>query len=523
MKPRPRIGAFCCRVCLAAAVTAGFAWVSVSVGGPPASQPIDVGSRKQLFIDRKFVAAEENITLVVNPPAKLPEAVIRSDKPWDAFRLIWFSVGEDEDGYKMWYQAFDNDQWSGGRSRMCYATSKDLIHWEKPNLGIIEFEGSKENNIIIEDIVNGSVFIDPHADPAERYKLVYTDHRAGWKDIYVVASADGIHWEMPGTKVAEHGADTQHAPFWDPRLQKYVVYMRASGDHPFVDPIESDPPVVAPKLIRPGRQLARIEVDDILQPWPTEQIRRVMTADEHDPEGSDIYHHHPWQYPFADDAYFLFPLTYHHFRSGETTAGNDGVNDTQFAASRNGVNWIRYDRRPYVGRGLPGEPDCGMVQCGSGRHFRRGDYLYQFCAGWPWTHGGFRRLSQADRQDKEVSWGRQHYYLVRQRLDGFVSADAPYGGGYLVTPPIVFQGTRLELNINVAAMGEARVEIQEPDGKPSPGFELDSCRRILFNDTAYTVRWGDSSDVASLAGKPIRLKIWMRSAKLYAFQFASQD
>jgi hypothetical protein len=84
---------------------------------------------------------------------------------------------------------------------------------------------------------------------------------------------------------------------------------------------------------------------------------------------------------------------------------------------------------------------------------------------------------------------------------------------------MVFRGKRLEVNIDVAAMGEARVEIQDAQGKPIPGFTLDQCRRILVNDVAHTVHWGQRADVASLAGKPVRLKIAMRSAKLFAFQF----
>ena len=42
-----------------------------------------------------------------------------------------------------------------------------------------------------------------------------------------------------------------------------------------------------------------------------------------------------------------------------------------------------------------------------------------------------------------------------------------------------------------------------------------------MNDVAYTVGWGDKSDVSALAGKPVRLRFEMRSAKLYAFQFVT--
>ena len=386
-------------------------------GGAPGQQvggtPLGVGSQKQLFIDHKFIESKENISLCVNPPVKRREAVIHSDKPWDAFAVTFLSVAEDGGVYKMWYEAFDGDIWGGGarKTQLCYATSKNLLDWDKPNLGIVDYQGSRDNNILIENVFASAVFIDPHGKPQQRYKLLYSPAGA---DFRVATSPDGIHWEMPGTKVADFLAgDVPQVAFWDRRLNKYAVYFRPAARFPFVDFIQSDPPVVAPKVIRHGRQVARVEVDDILAPWPKEDARLVLTADEHDPEGSDIYTHFPYQYPYAADAYFMFPMTYQHFHSDETDVGNDGVNDVQFAASRDGIHWMRYDRKTYIQRGLLGEPDGGMMATEWGANLRRGNYLYHFYGGWPFTHGGFRRLSPQQRKE---SWGRKHVGLAVQRL-----------------------------------------------------------------------------------------------------------
>jgi len=485
--------------------------------------PWHIGGGKQLFIDRRYIEQSENIRLTVNPPVKRPGAVIKSDKPWDAFNLIYYSIAQDGDVYKMWYQAYDDDQWGGGVPRMCYAVSKDGLHWEKPNLGLVEYRGSKENNILLEEPSKlGYVFVDPHDSPERRYKML-----SGIGTTRIRTSPDGIHWTLHTQVVWTPTWDTQKQAWWDPRIAKYVIQTRAqlakedALPFPFVSPIESDPPVVAPKLHRPLRALGRLEVDDIMEPWPTDQVRTVMTADEHDPPGSDIYHPGGvYQYPYAADAYFMFPLTYQHFRAGEGHPSNDGVNDTQFAASRDGVHWMRYDRRPFIPRGLPGDPDHGMTH-GTGFFVRQGNYLYQYYGGWPWTHGGFRLLSQAERQDRK-NWGRKFVGVVVHRLDGFVSADAPQEGGHLVTPPLVFRGHCLTLNIDVAALGGATVEIQDEAGQPIPGYTLDDCDRILMNDVAFVVRWKGNADVTPLAGKPVRLKIAMRSAKLYAFQFVGE-
>ena len=491
---------------------------------------IQVGSDKQLFIDHRFIKSSENVALVVNPPVKQPDAILRCDKPWDGNELGWNCLLEDDGVYKMWYHATGHDQWDtgtptgfdGGGNRLCYAVSQDGLTWEKPNLGLVEYKGSMDNNIVLENSKLAYVFIDPHGKPEERYKMVELVRGSG---IRVGTSADGLHWELPSDMVSGELQDTTKQAWWEPRLNKYVVYLklRVSEEnvpaYPFVEPIESNPPVVAPKLTRQGRSLGRIEVDDITQPWPDDDIRTVLTADEHDPPDSDIYHHDVYPYPYAADAYFIFPMTYQHFRESESTGHNTGLNDVQFGASRDGIHWMRYDRRPYIPRGLSGERDCGGVQSPP-FHIRKGNYLYQCYERHIVFHGGHRALSEEARRDK-ANWGQSSYGLVMQRLDGFVSADAAYTGGWLVTPPIIFQGDHLELNIDVAAMGEAMVEVQDENGQPVPGFTLEECDRVLFNDVAYTVKWKGKSDVSSLAGKPVRLRMAMRSAKLYAFQFAT--
>jgi hypothetical protein len=111
---------------------------------------------------------------------------------------------------------------------------------------------------------------------------------------------------------------------------------------------------------------------------------------------------------------------------------------------------------------------------------------------------------------------------LEQRLDGFYSADAAYGGGHITTPPIVFKGNRLELNIHTSAAGSARVELRDASGKAIRGFSLKDCDLIMTNDVRHGVSWQGKSDVSSLAGKPVRLHLKMRSTKLYAFQFAGE-
>ncbi len=110
---------------------------------------------------------------------------------------------------------------------------------------------------------------------------------------------------------------------------------------------------------------------------------------------------------------------------------------------------------------------------------------------------------------------------VRQRLDGFISLDAGPEGGELVTPLLVFEGNRLNLNIDCGALGEAGVELQDESDSPIPGFTEHDSVSVDRNGVAQQVWWHNEPDVRAFAGQPVRLRIKMRSAKLYAFQFVS--
>ena len=167
---------------------------------------------------------------------------------------------------------------------------------------------------------------------------------------------------------------------------------------------------------------------------------------------------------------------------------------------------------PYIGLGTEESPDAGVIYYSRGL-LRNGDEIYQYYSAAPRSHG----TSFGSEGNPRFSG------MVVQRLDGFVSADAPYDGGELTTPPIVFEGRRLELNLDCSAAGDARVEILNADRKPVEGFKLAEADLLRGNALRKIVTWQGSDDVSRLAGCPVHLRLVMRSAKLYAFQFVAQS
>lgn len=479
-------------------------------------EPISVSDRKQLFIDRLYIASSENVTLTMNPAQKLGIVLDSTNEPWELGTGGFFRVIEDDGKYKMYYGAFTEV----GKS-LCYAESTDGLHWTKPSLGLVTVRGSKNNNIIYQDnAIDATIMLDPKDVPERRYKMfrsnLSTDANTG--GIYASYSADGIHFTEAG-RVFPMWPETSIIADWDPRIQKYVVFTRV-----FVRNHENQ------------RRIARIEVDDLLKPWPhnpqapllsppaPENIPLVLSTDAQDDPFCDFYTNAAHLYSPAQDVYLMFPTPFRHFAPSpgrqpwfRFEPGNDyGLIEVQMAVSRDGIHWSRPDRRPYFPMGLPDEWDrwTNMMGCGIVRH-KNSLYQYYWSSGRGHDGGILRK-----EYDNSIPPKSAHG-AVRQRVDGFMSADFAYTGGTLSTPLLTFSGTHLQLNIDSGGMGTAFVEIRDAQGKPIPGFTQSDCEEIGGNFLDATVRWKGKSDLAALRGQPISLHIKARGAKLYAFHFPS--
>jgi hypothetical protein len=488
---------------------------AAAVRAKAADSAIDVGARKQLFIDRRFIHSSRGITVAVNPPRKEGVA-LEGTAPWEKERIgAYLSVIEDGGVLKMWYMSFAGK----GGGRLCYAISSDGVRWERPKLGIVDFAGSRENNIVIASFREGAVMLDPVAPPRQRFKTLASyggkrpsglgTNRNG--SLMLMTSPDGIHWDQEYPVLPFH-PDSMNTLFWDARTQKYAAYLRGWNPLRVVVKVEipreqilrtwpytpsSKPRYLWDFLTRNGEE------------WPpaiSSEAPTVLRCDELDPPGCDVYTPNVQPYPWAEDVYLAFPTLFRHIAPpGSERVPMAGVLESQLAVSRDGTHFDRPSRRPYVDRGLPGEADSHNVYLGLG-FIRRGHEIYQYYSGGAGDHGA-------------SGPARSALMRVTQRLDGFVSADADGQGAELQTPPVVFSGSSLQINIDTGAMGTARVELRRPDGTAIPGYELRDCEAVIANDPAYPVRWRNAPSVAPLAGQPVVLRFELSRARLFAFQF----
>jgi hypothetical protein len=218
----------------------------------------------------------------------------------------------------------------------------------------------------------------------------------------------------------------------------------------------------------------------------------------------------PGVFPYEGVYLALIPV-FHHWR-GSANGAWPSTGDIQLAVSRDARHFTRPGpRRAFLSTGLDGTWDSKWLYPAL-RPIRMSDELWIYYTGTNHDHAS-RLDAKAAREETAIS-------RAVIRLDGFVAAEADYEGGTLLTPAFRFSGKRLELNLNTGAGGVARVELMRESGEPIRGFTMAEADELNGNSVRMIATWnGGGSDVSALAGQAVRLRIKMRAAQLFAFQF----
>ena len=474
------------------------------------TQPLALGSRRHLFIDGALIAQmDERVRFTPNPPRRIDATDFRSTRPWDPSPRMGAAIPDIcsiwDDGSRICMLYSNNGLMGGKESTICFAASRDGLHWEKPEVGLHAWNGSTRNNIVLRNALQGTVIKDPNpAEPPERrYKMLAWLMTRGF---YVLTSPDGIHWQRNESCAFPFDPDGSCEIFWDDQTGAYRAYLRSLAN------------VDNPRVLR---GIVRAKSAEVLKPWPFKAAGSpVWHLTGGDPTwalpepssgelplvdtGGEVYRMKALKYPPAPDVYLAFPWRYlaeKNLRPGSI-----------MMVSRNGENWQRYESPYYFAAGwdfggrkvLEALTEQGMIV--------RGDEIWQFGTIRFTEHGG--ALFGGIEHD---GTGFDKLVRLTQRLDGFVSLDAGATAGTAVTRRFTFSGNRLELN--VSAKGNVRIALLDEQGRPLPGFGLEDCDPIHTDSVHQIVSWKGSTDVGGHAGQPVQVEFELRDAKLYAFQF----
>ncbi|MFN2351848.1 MAG: hypothetical protein ABR497_07870, partial [Kiritimatiellia bacterium] len=398
-----------------------------AVGSKP---PVDIGTRLELFVDDFLV---EGMTGGAERRLHHPfprEVIMRfgnEGKPWDVQGGSFPSVVRDGERVLLYYRG---DYVAGRRAdgsaikreTACVLVSDDGINFSRPNLGIHEFEGSTDNNIIWTTGTathNFSVFLDknPAAPAAERFKAIARPpHRDAGGALIGYVSPDGLHWDVvdPRAGFATPPTDSQNQGFWDPNRQEYICYMRGFPDH------------------RGGVRDIRFSVSKDFINWSDPEY-----IDYTDDRLEQLYTNGIRPYDRAPHIYLGLPNRFMPDRKLIEGHPNDGINQTILMSSRDARTFDRWEEA-----------------------FIRPDTDWQ-----NWTDRSYYAalgLIQTSPWELSLYWKEHNrhdtVYLRRGtiRIDGFVSLHAGGEVGEMLTRPLIFDGVRLIVNFATSASGTLR-------------------------------------------------------------------
>ena len=426
------------------------------------------------------------VSLKLQTPVRR-EVVLTTDKPWEGPHSAYFSVLQDGPVIRLYYRGFVSEGGDALDNQItCCAESSDGITFTRPNFGLYEFQGSKENNIVYRGVEahNFAPFLDtnPKAKPEERYKAVGgLDSR-----LFGFSSPDGIRWKkIQAEPLMTKGAfDSLNVVFWDAEAKLYRCYSRhwtGGGYNGF-------------------RAVQSSTSEDFLH-WSDPVPNRHHAAGGAEPPLEHFYTSATTPCPGAPHHILSFPMRFVPERKKTSPIKDAGVSDAVFLSSRDGVNWDRSFLEAWVSPGLDERN---------------------------WTHRSnmpARGIVQANPHEfsmyisEHYAWPDNRLRRVTVRRHGFGSMHAGHGGGEFTTRPLTFAGKNLILNYATSAAGSVQVEIQNEQGKPLPGFSLAEMDLLFGDELDAVAKWKSGDDLSSLVGKPVRLRFALKDADLFALKF----
>jgi len=469
------------------------------ISGPPA------GPWRRLFLDAMVVERQEGLSRVFHAAEKHSgNPVLRHDRPWEGAATrggpyLYGTVMWDQGKLRMWYHCQ-----SGGYAN-CYAESKDGLSWTKPNLGLIPFRGSTENNLFLTvcqdpkeepphraagQCHNPSVIKRPwEPDPAKRYALFC--YGVDYRHARCAFSPDGLRWTFVPETAKEglfSSGDVLNF-FHDPYRNRYVATWKSGS--------------------RRGRAVGVVVSGDGLL-WTKPVAGPVFVADDLDPDATQIYGMPVFAYqgmyvglPWIYNARWFKYGSYTDQRMAQVERDSPCTMDVQLAWSWDLVNWTRPPARAqFIPRGKEGQFDSGMIYAARAP-VQVGDRLYFYYGGWVGAHNDPKAHANIG--------------LATLRLDGFASMRAGEKEGWLISRREVFRVPRVAVNARTASDGYVLAEILDRDNHPLPGFTRDDCTPLVGDATDHVLQWKTKEFPKDPLAEDKKIRFFLKNADLYSY------
>lgn len=422
--------------------------------------------------------------------------IVPNDRDWEFMIGGYCSMHDLGGKFGVWYEVVP-PKTDGNKNLICYAESKDGVTWTKPELGLVEFNGSKANNIVIDGAKcpfgtfhGNCVFIDPMAPPEERFKIIYVsvgehaeriaklkaespgsvDSFGELKNAIMLlgSSPDGLRWKFSEKILFCHLCDTQTTVYYDPYLQRYVAFTRTLGMN--------------------RRAIGRCETADLTR-WPVPET--ILYPQPSDDPCDDYYTNSKSIYPGTKTMHMMFPTVYKRRVDGCAL---------RMAVSLDGVQWAWMPGDNVMECGPEGSWDGGSFFAGFGLTEISGNRVALPYGGYKYPHK-YPRFGRMGQLGLAV-WQKERLVALEADEDG-----------EFYTQPMTLPGETLHLNFQTKRAGYIKVEVCD-----IAGHTLDDCDPLIGDQIKQQVTWKGQPAIGVAKGGGVMLRFKLRSAKLFSFE-----
>ena len=533
-------------------------------------------SERYVFLDPRRVRNAGGVLRRFHPAKKHDGPIMVQEHAWEKGGVqVPQSVLYHDGRFRMWYMTMMTlpGERPANPDVVAYAESTDGVHWERPEVGLLEFEGTRKNSFVTlfglwpsvmpglegtefegkllalsmptggphpENRVSVRMGLPQQVQREPRYdKILPTgleEEDAGCRrwgydphgGFLAWVSEDGLDWRLLDEKcvlreLPDNGSFVTDEPrrryFGAPKLEVFV------GDR--------------------RRRSVAVSSSTDFRHWETPRL--AMTADHLDDQLAKLRGHTSAElygiglYPYGD--FIIGMLWIFYVSDREQLVGDNfamhGRIEPQLCYTFDGVtrgNWVPVwqwerdpHRRAFIPLGERGEFDAGMIMPTS--IVETGDELYiyysaiggqhgyeKIAGGHPDWHG--RKLVLDERTGLAKQGGFKAdctLGLATMKRDRFCSVSADQEG-FVELAPQRIRGGRLTVNARTA-MGYVAAELRDPErNEPLAGFARDDCRLFEGDALCGDVVWKEKrlSDVP--ADREVVLRFYLKDADLFAYE-----
>ena len=452
---------------------------------------------------------------VIRPDRSRGEFAVQSSSvpQWNSEKSLW----------EWWYKGFTT---YSDEHMTLYGTSTDGVHWDTPEVGLYEWNGSRSNNVAFDsDDANLCHVIrdEGEPDPRRRYKGLFSD--GDHMDRYPGLSADGFQWEIShGPPIPSHDTSTLVHDAIASRFLAIVKHRTEWGRSAFLSTSPDFDQWTDPELV--------LHTDEIDQ----ENRKRRIWAVVDDPaylsppvvDGRE-YLAQLYMMPVLpyEGLYVGFPLLFNPSGADGSQNNHTGINQVELAVSHDAREWERVaERAIFVGvEPWEGGANFGNAQvalCGAPVVRDEEIWIYHIACRFRGHRDLFAHLDPSIYNDDFFDPTTVICRALLRR-DGFVSLDASPAGGEVTTRPFVWKEGSLFVNANIAAGGELTVEVVDASSlSPLQDWSAGDCRALTGDQLSGEVKWGVGNS-PSFGERPVCLRFQLRSASLYSFWLSSNS